>query len=53
MDFLENKIFRIGHMGENCYDEKIYLTLKSLDMAFEKLGFVKYKKLHRIYAELD
>lgn len=52
-DFLENKIFRIGHMGENCYDEKIYLTLKSLDEAFEKLGVPKGKKLHKVYAELD
>jgi len=52
-DFLENKIFRIGHMGENCYDEKIYRTLKSLDEAFEKLGVPKGKKLHRVYAELD
>lgn len=40
-------------MGENCYDEKIYLTLKSLDMAFEKLGSAKHKKLHKAYAELD
>ena len=52
-DFLENKIFRIGHMGENCYDEKIYRTLKSLDEAFEKLGVRKNKKLHKVYAELD
>ena len=40
-------------MGENCYDEKIYLTLKSLDEAFEKLGVPKGKKLHKVYAELD
>ncbi|SHF21066.1 pyridoxal-phosphate-dependent aminotransferase family protein [Alkalibacter saccharofermentans] len=52
-DFLENKIFRIGHMGENCHEEKIYLTLKALDDAFEKLGVRKNKKLHKVYAELD
>ncbi|MGL5352836.1 MAG: pyridoxal-phosphate-dependent aminotransferase family protein [Clostridium sp.] len=30
-DFLEGKIIRIGHMGENCNIEKISTTLKALD----------------------
>lgn len=30
-DFLESKIFRIGHMGENCNIEKMITTLKALD----------------------
>lgn len=30
-DFLENKIFRIGHMGENCNVNNISITLKALD----------------------
>lgn len=30
-DYLEGKVFRIGHMGENCYIEKVFLTLKALD----------------------
>ena len=30
-DYLKDKVIRIGHMGENCYEEKIYLTLKALD----------------------
>lgn len=28
--FLKDKVFRIGHMGENCFEEKIYMTLKVL-----------------------
>ena len=33
-DFLENKIFRIGHMGENCNLNNISITLKALDEIF-------------------
>lgn len=51
-DFLQDKIFRIGHMGENCYEEKLYITLKSINTVLKELGanlkgdlhveFVKY-----------
>ncbi len=35
-DYLENKVIRIGHMGENCYEDKIYITLKALNNVFKK-----------------
>jgi aspartate aminotransferase-like enzyme len=30
-DVLDGKVIRIGHMGENCKEEKVYITLKYLD----------------------
>lgn len=35
-DYLKDKVFRIGHMGENCYEEKLYKTLKALDATLKK-----------------
>lgn len=35
-DFLENKIFRIGHMGENCSEEKLLAVFEGLDQVFQK-----------------
>ena len=32
--YLKDKVFRIGHMGENCYEEKIFVVLKALDEVF-------------------
>lgn len=46
-DFLQNKVFRIGHMGENCYEDKLYLTLKALDSVLRDLGFKLEKNLHK------
>ncbi|AFS79415.1 class V aminotransferase [Gottschalkia acidurici 9a] len=37
-DYLKGKVIRIGHMGENCYEEKIYITLKALDTVLKKYG---------------
>lgn len=37
-DYLKDKVIRIGHMGENCYEEKIYITLKALDETLKKYG---------------
>lgn len=37
-DFLKDKIFRIGHMGENCYEEKLDITLKALNTVLKDLG---------------
>lgn len=46
-DFLKDKVFRIGHMGENCREEKLLLTLKALDGVMEKLGVNLEGKLYR------
>lgn len=37
-DYLKDKVIRIGHMGENCYEEKLYITLKALDETLKSLG---------------
>lgn len=37
-DVLAGKVFRIGHMGENCREDKLYLTMKALDQVLRELG---------------
>lgn len=44
-------ILRIGHMGENCYEEKIYRTLKALDKTLRELGVELKGELQLIFAE--
>ncbi len=46
-DFLQDKIFRIGHMGENCYEEKLYITLKAINTVLNELGFNLKGDLHK------
>ncbi|MBU3135303.1 alanine--glyoxylate aminotransferase family protein [Clostridium gasigenes] len=48
-DFLENKIFRIGHMGENCNINNIIITLKALDEIFLSSGIYLKKSLHESF----
>jgi len=36
--FLKDKIFRIGHMGENCSFEKFNILFKAMDKVFVKNG---------------
>lgn len=50
-DFLGNKVFRIGHMGENCYEEKVYVTLKALNNVLSKKGFSLKDKLHQVFID--
>lgn len=51
-DFLQDKIFRIGHMGENCHEEKLYLTLKALNKVFKDLGLELKYDLHKEFVDL-
>lgn len=44
-------ILRIGHMGENCYEDKIYRTLKALDKTLRELGVELKEELQLIFAE--
>lgn len=37
-DFLEDKIFRIGHMGENLSAEKLSMTMEALQSSLSSLG---------------
>lgn len=46
---LKDKVIRIGHMGENCYEEKVYLTLKALDNVLRKLGVDLKEELHKLF----
>lgn len=45
-DFLKDKVFRIGHMGENCYEEKVYITLKALNTVMKKHSVSLKNELH-------
>ena len=51
-DFLENKIFRVGHMGEICSEEKIYTTLKALDQVLRNNNVDLKEKLHIIFTNM-
>ena len=46
-DYLKDKVFRIGHMGENCREEKVYLTLKALNSVLRKHNVDLKKDLHK------
>lgn len=49
-DVLKDKVFRIGHMGENCREEKLYLTLKALNKVLRDHGIKLNADLHKLYA---
>lgn len=51
-DFLQDKIFRIGHMGENCYEEKLSITLKALNTVLKDLGVEFKNDLHKEFISL-
>lgn len=46
---LKDKVIRIGHMGENCYEEKIYITLKALDRVLRKYDVKLQGELHKLF----
>jgi len=50
-DYLKDKVFRIGHMGENCYEEKIYTTLKALDFVLDNHNISKTGLLYMHFVE--
>ncbi|WZL74554.1 alanine--glyoxylate aminotransferase family protein [Clostridiaceae bacterium 35-E11] len=50
--FLQDKVIRIGHMGENCREEKVYLTLKALDQVLRKLDIKLQDVLHKVFVSL-
>ncbi|SDK13688.1 pyridoxal-phosphate-dependent aminotransferase family protein [Natronincola ferrireducens] len=49
--FLKDKVIRIGHMGENCYEEKLYITLKGLNQVLRNLGVDLKGELHKLFIE--
>lgn len=50
-DFLKDKVFRIGHMGENCREEKLYLTLKALNSVLVYNGIKLKGEIHKLFVE--
>jgi aspartate aminotransferase-like enzyme len=48
-DFLKDQVFRIGHMGENCYEDKLFVTMKALDAVFEQYGVKKQINLYKTF----
>lgn len=44
-DYLENKVIRIGHMGENATLERIIYVLNIIDLTMKDLGYIKNKGL--------
>lgn len=46
-DFLEGKVLRIGHMGENARKSPIYKTLKALDRVLRGEGVPLKRSLHQ------
>ncbi|GAA0179809.1 alanine--glyoxylate aminotransferase family protein [Clostridium sediminicola] len=49
-DFLKDKVFRIGHMGENCKEEKLYITLKALNTVLKNNKIRLENDLHKIFS---
>lgn len=49
--FLKDKVIRIGHMGENCYEEKLYITLKALSKVLKEHGVPLMAELHKLFSE--
>ena len=45
-DYLSGKVIRIGNMGENCYEEKLYITLKALNSVLKNLGVELNSDIH-------
>lgn len=46
-DYLKDKVFRIGHMGENCREEKLCITLKALNSVLRKHNIALKQDLHK------
>ncbi|MCX7747595.1 MAG: alanine--glyoxylate aminotransferase family protein [Clostridia bacterium] len=49
--FLKDKVFRIGHMGENCFEDKVYLTLKALNQVFIKHSIKINAAMHEVFVK--
>jgi aspartate aminotransferase-like enzyme len=47
--FLKDKVFRIGHMGENCREEKLYITMKALNRVLKELKIPLKDDLHKLF----
>lgn len=48
---LKGKVFRIGHMGENCYDEPVAETLEAIEKSLATLGVKLKKDIKRVFLD--
>ncbi|MDO5707604.1 MAG: alanine--glyoxylate aminotransferase family protein [Andreesenia angusta] len=48
-DILENKVFRIGNMGENAREDKVYRALEALDRTMRELGVELKREIHKAF----
>ncbi|NBG89501.1 pyridoxal-phosphate-dependent aminotransferase family protein [Isachenkonia alkalipeptolytica] len=46
---LSGKVLRIGHMGENCSEEKLYRLFKALTIVLKKYGVFLKEDLHKAF----
>lgn len=51
-DYLGNQVFRIGHMGENAREDKLYMTLKALHLSLSSLGIELQEPMHETFVHL-
>ena len=51
LDRYEDKLLRIGHMGENANIEDITYVLNTIDKALKDLGFSSEKQLDKLFIE--
>ncbi|ELC8455196.1 alanine--glyoxylate aminotransferase family protein [Clostridium perfringens] len=51
LDKYEDKLLRIGHMGENANIEDITYVLNAIDKALKDLGFSSEKQLDKLFIE--
>jgi Serine-pyruvate aminotransferase/archaeal aspartate aminotransferase len=48
-DVLSGKVLRIGHMGENCHEDKLHRTLRAMDSCFREFGVNPKVYLHKAF----
>lgn len=49
-DRLAGKVIRIGHMGENCREDKLFRTFRGLDQSLRSLGFIPAVSMAEAFA---
>ena len=50
-DVLEGQVIRIGHMGENCREDKVRRTLHALQLVLTELGVTLLDDLEKCFME--
>lgn len=51
-DIFQGEVFRIGHMGENCSMDKVFVTLRALNCTLSSLGVNLRAKIHEELSKL-